>query len=110
MPGTSSDIQADVKQRLGAEARPKDFRTWHATVMAATGLAEAGLPPRSERARRTVVAGVVKDVAGELGNTPAVCRSSYIDPRLIDLWERGQVITPRRTRASAERAVRELLS
>ncbi|HEY3437217.1 MAG TPA: DNA topoisomerase IB [Actinotalea sp.] len=107
---TSSDIQADVKRRLGPEARPKDFRTWHATVMAATGLAQAGPAPRSERARRRVVSGVVKDVAEELGNTPAVCRSSYIDPRLIDLWERGQMITPRRTRAAAERAVLELLS
>ncbi|PVU83893.1 DNA topoisomerase [Cellulomonas sp. WB94] len=107
---TSGDIQADVKQRLGPEARPKDFRTWHATVMAATGLAQAGPPPRSERARRRVVAGVVKDVAGVLGNTPAVCRSAYIDPRLIDLWERGQMITPGRARAPVERAVLELLT
>lgn len=59
--------------------------------------------PRGERCD-------VKDVADELGNTPAVCRSSSIDPRLIDLWERGQTITPRRNRAAAERAVRDLLS
>ena len=106
----SSDIQTDVKNRLGAEARPKDFRTWHATVMAATGLAEAGPPPRSERARRRVMSQVIREVADQLGNTPAVCRSSYIDPRLLDLWERGQTITPRRSRAGAERAVLELLS
>jgi DNA topoisomerase IB len=56
-----------------------------------------------------VVAEVVREVADELGNTPAVCRSAYIDPRLIDLWERGQMIGRRRTRAGAERAVLELL-
>lgn len=107
---TTSDLQLDVKERLGTDARPKDFRTWHATVLAATGLAAAGPPPRSERARRKVVAGVIRDVAEELGNTPAVCRASYVDPRLIDLWERGQTVAPRRTRAATERAVLELLS
>ena len=107
---TTTDIQDYVKELLGPEARPKDFRTWHATVLAAQGLAQAGDPPRSERARRKVVSQVVKDVAEELGNTPAVCRASYIDPRLFDLWERGRTIGPRRTRAAAERAVLELLS
>jgi DNA topoisomerase IB len=52
---------------------------------------------------------VVREVAEEIGNTPAVARGSYIDPRLIDLWERGQTIGRRRTRASAERAVIALL-
>ena len=107
---TTSDIQAYVKEVLGPGARPKDFRTWHATVLAATGLADAGPPPATERGRRRVVSAVVKDVAHELGNTPTVCRASYIDPRLIDLWERGRTIGPRRTRAGAERAVLELLS
>jgi len=106
---TAMDVLEDVKARLGPEARPKDFRTWHATVLAATALA-ASEPPRSDRARRRVVAQVVRDVAEELGNTPAVCRASYIDPRPIDLWERGQTIGRRRTRAAAERAVAELLS
>ncbi|WP_449385965.1 DNA topoisomerase IB [Cellulomonas soli] len=106
---TSSDLQLDVKDRLGTDARPKDFRTWHATVLAATGLAAAGPPPRAERARRQVVAGVIRDVAEQLGNTPAVCRASYVDPRLIDLWERGQTVAARRTRAATERSVLELL-
>lgn len=105
----SADVLEDVKARLGPEARPKDFRTWHATVLAAAALA-AVEPPGSERARRRVVAQVVREVAEELGNTPAVARASYIDPRLVDLWERGQTIGRRRTRAAAERAVVELLS
>ncbi|ACZ30127.1 putative viral-like DNA topoisomerase [Xylanimonas cellulosilytica DSM 15894] len=106
---TSADVQAAVKEQLGPEATPKDFRTWHATVLAARALADAGLPPRSDRARRHVVAGVVRDVAEELGNTPAVARASYIDPRLVDLWEHGETIGPTRTHAAAERAVLRLL-
>lgn len=107
---TTADIQLDVKDRLGPDATPKDFRTWHATVLAAQGLAAAGPPPASERGRRRVVSQVVRDVAGELGNTPAVCRASYIDLRLVDLWERGRTIGRTRSRTGAERAVIELLS
>ncbi|WP_225228455.1 site-specific integrase, partial [Oerskovia rustica] len=110
---TSADVTAYLKERLGEDATAKDFRTWHATVLAARALADAGAPPASDRARRAVVAGVVRDVADELGNTPAVARSSYIDPRLVDLWERGQTIEPllgrRRSQAAAERAVLDLL-
>lgn len=106
---TTADILEDVKARLGPEARPKDFRTWHGTVLAAAALAQHEVP-RSERARRRVVAQAVREVAEELGNTPAVCRASYIDPRVIDLWERGQSIGRRRTRAGAERALIDLLA
>jgi DNA topoisomerase-1 len=107
---TSADVQQDVRARLGEDATPKDFRTWHATVLAARALADAGAPPSSQRARRRVVAQVVRDVAEELGNTPAVTRSSYVDPRVIDLWEHGRTIGPTRTRSAAESAVLELLS
>jgi len=107
---TSADVQAAVKDRLGEDATPKDFRTWHATVLAARALADVGAPPRSQRARRRVVAEIVRDVADELGNTPAVARASYIDPRLVDLWEHGETIGPTRTRSAAERAVLDLLS
>ena len=106
---TSTDVAGYVREVLGEEATPKDFRTWHATVLAARGLADAGAPPRSQAARRRTVAAVVRDVADELGNTPAVCRSSYIDPRVIDLWERGETIGRPRTLESTERAVRRLL-
>ncbi|MFE6969632.1 DNA topoisomerase IB [Isoptericola sp. NPDC057653] len=106
---SSADVQADVKERLGADATPKDFRTWHATVLTARALAEVGAPPPSGRGRARVIRGIVGDVADELGNTPAVARSSYIDPRLFDLWEHGETIGPTRTRASAESAVLDLL-
>jgi DNA topoisomerase I len=106
---TSADVTAYIKTVLGDDASPKDFRTWHATVLAAQGLAAVGPPPSSDRARRKVVTGVVRDVADALGNTPAVCRASYIDGRLVDLWERGETIPPTRSRDEAERAVLELL-
>ncbi|WP_141320370.1 DNA topoisomerase IB, partial [Cellulomonas uda] len=106
---TSADVSAYVKRRLGADATPKDFRTWHATVLAARGLAAAGPAPASDRARRRVVTQVVRDVAEELGNTPAVCRASYIDPRVVDLWERGETIRPTRSQAVAERETLRLL-
>ncbi len=105
---TTADILEYVKARLGPQARPKDFRTWHATVLAAAALGRHDVP-RSERARRRVVAQVVREVAEELGNTPAVCRASYIDPRVVDMWERGQSIGRRRTRDGAERALVALL-
>lgn len=106
---TSAEVGADVKARLGDDASPKDFRTWHATVLAARGLAAEGAPPASDRARRRVVAQVVKDVSEELGNTPAVCRASYIDPRVVDLWAQGTTIRPTRSQAVAEKETLALL-
>jgi len=107
---TGGDVSGYVREVLGAEATPKDFRTWHATVLAARGLARAGPPPRSPSARRSVVAEVVREVAADLGNTPAVCRASYVDPRVVDRWERGETIGRPRTLEGAERAVLRLLS
>lgn len=106
---TSADLGASVKDRLGEDATAKDFRTWHAGVIAARALAEAGDPPTSERGRRTVVAGVVREVAQALGNTPAVARASYIDPRILDHWQNGVRISPTRSTATAEAALLRLL-
>ena len=105
---TSADVGGYVRDRLG-EATPKDFRTWHATVLAARGLADVGPPPASERGRRRVVKSVVTDVAEELGNTPTVARASYIDPRVLELWERGVTIEPTRSQQVAERRTLDLL-
>ena len=107
---TSADVQLYIKERLGDDATPKDFRTWHASVLAARALADSGAPPSSVRARRRVITGIVRDVAEELGNTPAVARSSYIDPRLFDLWERGETIGATRSQSGAERELLRLLS
>jgi DNA topoisomerase-1 len=81
----SPDINAWLKDATGADVSAKDFRTWGATVLAAVGLAVSPVPP-TRTARRRAVTRVVKEVAYYLGNTPAVARASYIDPRVIDRY------------------------
>jgi DNA topoisomerase-1 len=88
----SDDINDYIKSGLGTDFSAKDFRTWNATVLAAQHLAELDPRPVGERARRAAVAEVVKRVADHLHNTPAVCRKSYIDPRAIDYFHRGEVV------------------
>lgn len=86
----SEDINAYLQEHIGEEFTAKDFRTWVGTVLAAAGLAAEvadGEPPTSETAAKRVVAGVVRDVAEHLGNTPAVARSAYIDPRVVERFE-----------------------
>jgi DNA topoisomerase IB len=90
---TSADINAYVKDSTGKDFSAKDFRTWGATVLAAVGLAVS--PAReSQTARKLAVTRVVKEVAHHLGNTPAVARASYIDPRVIDRYLDGYTIAP----------------
>jgi DNA topoisomerase I len=105
----SDDINGYLTQVAGVPMTAKDFRTWHATVRAAQELAERGRPA-SETARRRVVAQVVRDVAEELDNTPAVARASYIDPQVIDEYHAGRTVAGRaRTPEGDERETRELL-
>ncbi len=108
----SVDVNEYIKELAGDDFSAKDFRTWNATVLAASGL--AGLEPLgTDAARRRAVCAVVKEVAAHLGNTPAVCRASYIDPRVIDLYHEGQTAQMGRgrpqTRARVEAAVLALL-
>ena len=87
----SSDINEYVQEHIGDEFSAKDFRTWVGTVLAAVGLAtEDG--GESETSRRRAVASVVKDVAEHLGNTPAVARSAYIDPRVVERFEKDDTV------------------
>src|SRR4051794_503002 len=81
----SPDINAWLKQATGEDISAKDFRTWGATVLAAVGLAVSPVPP-SKTARKRAVTRVVKEVAYYLGNTPAVARASYIDPRVFERY------------------------
>ena len=89
---TGADINAYIRDVVGAEVTAKDFRTWHATVLMAVGLAVSTGAPTSLSARKRAVSRVVTEVATYLGNTPAVCRSSYIDPRVIDLYDDGVTV------------------
>jgi DNA topoisomerase IB len=89
----SADINAYVKQVTGGDFTAKDFRTWNATVLAAVGLAVSGPAAKaSKTARKRAATRAVKEVARYLGNTPAVCRASYIDPRVFDRFDSGLTI------------------
>lgn len=88
----SHDINAYLREITGGDFTAKDFRTWHATVLCAVALAVSDVAPVSESGRRRAVTRAVKEVAHYLGNTPTVCRSSYIDPRVIDLYNDGVTI------------------
>jgi DNA topoisomerase IB len=117
----SEDINAYLKDLAREDISAKDFRTWHATVLTSVLLAsqEATEEERltSVASRTRAVSAVVKDVAEALGNTPAVCRASYIDPRVIDRFLNGETIalprsrdlTDDRVRAAVESRVLDLL-
>ena len=86
------DVNDYIKAAMGEEFTAKDFRTWSATVLAAEALAEHEPTSESTSGRRRAVAEAVATVAQHLGNTPAVSRSSYIDPRVVDSFHDGETI------------------
>ena len=87
----STDINGYVKEITGGDFTAKDFRTWNATVLAAVALS-VSTEATSANARKRAVARAYQEVAHYLGNTPAVCRKSYVDPRLIDHYQSGSTI------------------
>jgi DNA topoisomerase IB len=89
----STDINHFIRTHAAGEYSAKDFRTWGATVLAAVALGVSS-EVRSERARDRAVVRAVKEVAHYLGNTPAVARRSYIDPRVVDFYHQGTTIDP----------------
>ncbi|HYG96834.1 MAG TPA: DNA topoisomerase IB [Solirubrobacterales bacterium] len=89
----SDEINAYIHERIGDEFTAKNFRTWHGTVLAAVALAGEE-KPRSEAAGKRAIKRAVDQVSEALGNTPAVCRASYIDPRVLDRYRDGVTIRP----------------
>jgi len=85
-------INEYLKALIGDSFSAKNFRTWNGTLMAAVSLARNGAAAQSERARRRAITQAASDVAQVLGNTPAVARSSYIDPRVFDRFRAGSTI------------------
>jgi DNA topoisomerase-1 len=111
-------VNAYLRESTGIEATAKDFRTWHATVLAAAALAETPEAGQTKASRKRAVAGAMKEVSSFLGNTPTLARSAYVDPRVIDAYEEGRTIasTTRRTfdnsderQAALERATLRLI-
>jgi DNA topoisomerase I len=89
---TSTDINDYIHELTDGPYTAKDFRTWNATVLAASSLALLGREAETGSARKRVVLLAIKEVARYLGNTPAVARSSYIDPRVVDRFRGGETI------------------
>ncbi|MBV8856541.1 MAG: DNA topoisomerase IB [Acidobacteria bacterium] len=98
------DVNDYIKAAAGAEFSAKDFRTWGGTLRAAVELAELGCCDDARQAKRNVVA-AVKRVAERLGNTPTVCRSCYIHPKVLEAYERGHSLEEFRPRL-ARRLIR----
>jgi DNA topoisomerase I len=88
----SPDINEYVKDVTGSGFSAKDFRTWNATVLAAVALAVSGQASQTKTGLKRAETRAVKEVARYLGNTPAVCRASYIDPRVFDRFRDGLTI------------------
>jgi DNA topoisomerase-1 len=88
----SDDVNAYLKEATGGDFSAKDFRTWNATVLAALALAVSGPAHGSMTSRKRAINRAIQETAHYLGNTPAVCRASYIDPRIFDAFRGGLVL------------------
>ncbi len=118
----AEDVNEYIKRLAGEDFSAKDFRTWNGTVLAAVALAADGREARTKTARKRAIDGAVREVAEMLGNTPAVARRAYIDPRVFDRYRSGWTIRSTleridglgvagdRTRTRIERAVVDLLA
>ena len=99
-PVSPRDVNDYIKAAAGAEFSAKDFRTWGGTLLAAVELAELGCCEDPKPVKKNLVA-AVRRVAERLGNTPSVCRSCYIHPKVLEAYEHGKSIEefrPRRAR------------
>src|SRR4051794_31830311 len=103
VPLQASDINEHIRELFGMDVTAKDFRTWHATVHVAAALGDAvlraadgrkGKRPPGRTARQKTVRSAIVSASELLGNTPTVCRSSYVDPRVIDLYESDVTVAP----------------
>jgi DNA topoisomerase I len=118
----SPEINDYLKEYLEEDFSAKDFRTWNATVLAAVSLATDGRDATTKTARKRAIDRAVRGVSELLGNTPAVARRAYIDPRVFDRYQSGWTIAPAleripdldpandRVRARIEAAVLDLLT
>lgn len=98
----ADDLNARFKELVGDEYTVKDLRTWHGTVLAATGFVDAD-PPVDPKVVKRVESAVMKEVSEALGNTPAVARASYVDPRVLRAYEQGTTIASAKRRADRAR-------
>lgn len=102
----ADDLNERFRELVGADYTVKDLRTWHGTVLAAVAFADAD-PPVDPKVVKRVESAVFNEVAEALGNTPAVARSSYVDPRVVQAYEHGVTIAATTRRAERTRDPRE---
>jgi DNA topoisomerase-1 len=107
-PISANELNGYVRERTGGLFTAKDFRTLRGTIAAAASLAKEG-PQSTKRARKAAVGRAMREVAEVLGNTPAVARRSYVDPRVLRAYARGRTIDPARLH-SAESELRAMLA
>ena len=88
----AAEINEYLKHVMGGDYTAKDFRTWNATVLTAVELAANGQDASTRAARKRAASAASRRVAAYLSNTPAVCRSAYIDPRVFDRYDSGETI------------------
>lgn len=106
----AADVNHYIKTYMGEEFTAKDFRTWGGTLLATTAIMKDSLEEdASKTAQKKIVTNVVKKVAKRLGNTPAIARSSYIDPRIIEAFEDG-VSIPKLQKAIATMRPKKYMS
>jgi DNA topoisomerase I len=107
---TSSDVNAYLRRAMGGDFTSKSFRTWAATVFATTLLTRVD-PPASVKARKSTLSRVIEHVAEQLGNTPAVCRKSYVHPAVLQAFADGSLpawtLRSRRRVAASRAALRK---
>jgi len=91
---TTRHINQYIKEVMGSHFSAKDFRTWAGTLVCAVALAreDGNEMPLKKTAKNKRIVAAIKETAEVLGNTPAVCRSSYVCPEIISAFEKGQVI------------------
>ncbi|HUQ23308.1 MAG TPA: hypothetical protein VM049_09885 [Gaiellaceae bacterium] len=94
---TGAVLNAYIREHMGEDFTAKDFRTWGGTLTAAVSFAEYGVPESDAEAKRTI-AKVMRTVGDRLGNTPAVARSSYVSPAVVDQYLDGRTIEDYRPR------------
>ena len=105
-PITTAEVNEYVRLRTGVDATAKDFRTLRGTIAAAESLSRTG-PQQASRAADAAVREAIRSCAEVLGNTPAVAKASYIDPRIFDLYRAGTVMSRRGSALTALRALLE---
>jgi DNA topoisomerase I len=91
-PLDASRVNDYLRTSTGGDMTAKDFRTWHATVLAAAALADPKEPGDTKASRKRAIRQAMVEVSTYLGNTPAIAKASYVDPRVVDLYEDGVTI------------------